>query len=245
MLPAGWEARVDGVGRTYYVDHSTQTTTWNAPLPTGWERRFTPSGQQYFVDHNTQTTTWIAPTLRNPSDTNASGLMLTPNGEVCFVDRNTRTTTRDDTTPGSQDTDTSCLMCCIRPKNSRFDFCGLACLLDARKLAPLLLAIPRDHVTFTMVKSKFRRAWKAGLCPNIKSVHRVVESSASIDAYSAYLHKYGNEQFRFHGTNRRCRLGDDGHTTLCTSSLCSACSIIKTSFKVSLANPGGAFGQAE
>jgi len=87
--------------------------------------------------------------------------MLTPNGEVCFVDRNTRTTTRDDTTPGSQDTDTSCLMCCIRPKNSRFDFCGLACLLDARKLAPLLLAIPRDHVTFTMgtfVQAAFSRA---------------------------------------------------------------------------------------
>jgi len=30
---------------------------------------------------------------------------------------------------------------------------------------------------------------------------------------------------------------------LCTSSFCSACSIIKTSFKVRLANPGGYFGQ--
>jgi len=241
MLPAGWETQVDAVGRTYYVDHNTQTTTWNAPLPAGWERRFTPSGQQYFVNHNTQTTTWIAPSWRNHADTNASGLMLTPSGEVCFVGRNTRTTTWDDT---ALDTNTSCLMRLVHPKNGQFDFCGLQCRLNARKLAPLLLAVHRGHATFTMVESKFRQSWKAGTpCPSVKNVYRVVESSASIDAYYGYLNTHGNECFRFHGTDRRCRLGDDGHTTLCTSSFCSVCSIIRTSFKVSLANPGGAFGQ--
>ena len=30
-LPAGWERRVDNLGRTYYVDHNTRTTTWNRP----------------------------------------------------------------------------------------------------------------------------------------------------------------------------------------------------------------------
>jgi hypothetical protein len=166
-------------------------------------------------------------------------------------------------------------MCCIRPKNSRFDFCGLACLLDARKLAPLLLAIPRDHVTFTMgtfVQAAFSRAittvyssqeqvptslesWlvpqhqkcvqscgklclnRCIFCISVRFSHK---SGTCFELIVRVRHKYGNEQFRFHGTNRRCRLGDDGHTTLCTSSLCSACSIIKTSFKVSLANPGGA-----
>lgn len=30
-LPPGWERRVDNLGRTYYVDHNTRTTTWNRP----------------------------------------------------------------------------------------------------------------------------------------------------------------------------------------------------------------------
>ncbi|KAI0601505.1 HECT-domain-containing protein [Biscogniauxia sp. FL1348] len=31
-LPAGWERREDNLGRTYYVDHNTRTTSWNRPL---------------------------------------------------------------------------------------------------------------------------------------------------------------------------------------------------------------------
>lgn len=30
-LPPGWERRVDHLGRTYYVDHNSRTTTWNRP----------------------------------------------------------------------------------------------------------------------------------------------------------------------------------------------------------------------
>lgn len=30
-LPLGWERRIDQLGRTYYVDHNTRTTTWNRP----------------------------------------------------------------------------------------------------------------------------------------------------------------------------------------------------------------------
>ncbi|KAG9302523.1 hypothetical protein G9A89_007227 [Geosiphon pyriformis] len=33
-LPAGWERRVDHLGRTYYVDHNTRTTTWTRPSMT-------------------------------------------------------------------------------------------------------------------------------------------------------------------------------------------------------------------
>jgi len=32
-LPPGWERRLDPLGRTYYVDHNTRTTTWNRPSP--------------------------------------------------------------------------------------------------------------------------------------------------------------------------------------------------------------------
>ncbi|ROT41442.1 HECT-domain-containing protein [Sodiomyces alkalinus F11] len=34
-LPAGWERREDGLGRTYYVDHNTRTTSWNRPSASG------------------------------------------------------------------------------------------------------------------------------------------------------------------------------------------------------------------
>ena len=30
-LPTGWERRTDNLGRTYYVDHNTRTTTWTRP----------------------------------------------------------------------------------------------------------------------------------------------------------------------------------------------------------------------
>ncbi len=30
-LPEGWERRIDHLGRQYYVDHNTRTTTWNRP----------------------------------------------------------------------------------------------------------------------------------------------------------------------------------------------------------------------
>ncbi|CAG8539950.1 78_t:CDS:10 [Ambispora leptoticha] len=33
-LPSGWERRVDHLGRTYYVDHNTRTTTWTRPSMT-------------------------------------------------------------------------------------------------------------------------------------------------------------------------------------------------------------------
>ena len=32
-LPQGWEERKDRNGRSYYVDHTTRTTTWERPQP--------------------------------------------------------------------------------------------------------------------------------------------------------------------------------------------------------------------
>ncbi|KAL5614314.1 hypothetical protein BROUX41_004422 [Berkeleyomyces rouxiae] len=34
-LPSGWERREDNLGRTYYVDHNTRTTSWNRPNANG------------------------------------------------------------------------------------------------------------------------------------------------------------------------------------------------------------------
>jgi len=135
-----------------------------------------------------------------------------------------------------------CLMCRRRPKNGRYHFCGFTCRENARGLAPSILEVPRGHTTFDMVVQKFQKAWKVvEPCPPVKKVYKVVEKSSFLIPYDKYLKNHGNECFRYHGTNRGCQLGDDGHTTLCSSS-CSVCSILRTSFKVSLANTGGAFG---
>ncbi|KKF95453.1 putative E3 ubiquitin-protein ligase hulA [Ceratocystis platani] len=34
-LPSGWERREDNLGRTYYVDHNTRSTSWNRPNANG------------------------------------------------------------------------------------------------------------------------------------------------------------------------------------------------------------------
>ncbi|KAG8528062.1 uncharacterized protein KY384_006978 [Bacidia gigantensis] len=49
MLPAGWERREDNLGRTYYVDHNTRTTTWTRPSNTYNER-----DQRNALEANTQ-----------------------------------------------------------------------------------------------------------------------------------------------------------------------------------------------
>lgn len=96
-LPFGWERRIAPNGQYYYVDHSTQTTTWVHPnrlqqgrviapgsvdsfrqqtvqqlgdLPQGWEIRVHSDNRVYFVDHNTLTTTWDDPRLPSSVDDN-------------------------------------------------------------------------------------------------------------------------------------------------------------------------------
>ncbi|KNE55578.1 hypothetical protein AMAG_01469 [Allomyces macrogynus ATCC 38327] len=90
-LPAGWEMRETPLGRPYFVDHNTRTTTWNDPrgqqsisasspsssssiahshrteglgsLPVGWEMRTTETGLPYFLDHVQDITTRVDPRL--------------------------------------------------------------------------------------------------------------------------------------------------------------------------------------
>lgn len=49
MLPAGWERREDNLGRTYYVDHNTRTTTWTRPSTT-----YNATDQRTAIEANTQ-----------------------------------------------------------------------------------------------------------------------------------------------------------------------------------------------
>jgi E3 ubiquitin-protein ligase NEDD4 len=48
-LPPGWERREDNLGRTYYVDHNSRTTTWNRPSTT-----YNETDQRTQMEANTQ-----------------------------------------------------------------------------------------------------------------------------------------------------------------------------------------------
>jgi hypothetical protein len=117
-----------------------------------------------------------------------------------------------------------------------------------------------DDCSYAMdvVETKFKGAWKMSrACPQVKKVYKVVESAAFLSPYDTYRcvsrlpmthcaclmcgrRSVGNQVFRYHGTKRICKLGEEGHTKLCKNASCAACSILNTSFKVNLANPGGA-----
>ena len=47
-----------------------QTISQLGPLPSGWEMRFTSKARVYFVDHNTETVTWDDPRLPSSIDSN-------------------------------------------------------------------------------------------------------------------------------------------------------------------------------
>lgn len=140
----------------------------------------------------------------------------------------------------------ACLFCKCRPRNGRYHLCGKTCKDLATKNTPLLLEAPKGHATFEMVEKKFKAGWKAGssVCPEIKKVFKIIENNDFLRPYNNYRRAKRNEHFRYHGTKRSCQLGVDGsgQTKVCSSTSCAICNILKTSFKVSLANTSGAFG---
>ncbi|RQM05555.1 hypothetical protein DH86_00001575 [Scytalidium sp. 3C] len=118
-LPAGWERREDNLGRTYYVDHNTRTTSWNRPSAAGTvdsqtaverqrhQNRTLPEDrtganspnlqqQQQQGSQNANAATMLA----TGATTAGTGelpplweMRHTPEGRPYFVDHNTRTTT--------------------------------------------------------------------------------------------------------------------------------------------------------
>lgn len=121
-LPQGWERRIDHLGRQYYVDHNTRTTTWNRPSDNASSNtqtqatstnearaghiRRTLADDMLDVQNGGSSTpappgiTEAVPGSQNSSTTAGSGPLpagweqrFTPEGRPYFVDHNTRTTT--------------------------------------------------------------------------------------------------------------------------------------------------------
>ncbi|KAI4140190.1 MAG: hypothetical protein L6R39_005904 [Caloplaca ligustica] len=113
-LPVGWAEKKTNEGRTYYLDHSTKTTTWSRPepytsrdpvegtvdplpLPAGWEQRLDCNGRPYYLDHNTRTTQWVRPigSIEETTKPLPRGWerRRTKDGRLYFVDHPGKTTT--------------------------------------------------------------------------------------------------------------------------------------------------------
>lgn len=122
-LPTGWERRIDPLGRTYYVDHNTRTTTWNRPSASAAANTSAQDNEtnaardqhsrRILVDdvleattpsNRSETTTPAAtgPTQISAGSTTTAGSgslpngweeRYTPEGRPYYVDHNTRTTT--------------------------------------------------------------------------------------------------------------------------------------------------------
>jgi len=138
----------------------------------------------------------------------------------------------------------------IKPRHVRDGFVFLKSLSYFSSLIPL------------KVENKFKNAWGFPNLrkPTIKRIFKIIENKSFLQPYDRYksvLTKYPglalttdcfihirrkvhNELFRYHGTTRNCNLGSRGNTRICGSTSCPLCSILKTSFKTSLANPTGA-----
>ncbi|KIM80422.1 hypothetical protein PILCRDRAFT_73161 [Piloderma croceum F 1598] len=145
--------------------------------------------------------------------------------------------------------ETICIMCRSAAKQGDHHFCGKTCADEAASKGPIILEVPEGHATFTSVADQFRASWRhAGkVCPPVKAVYKIIGSQSSLAKYDAYRaaveargnfvssgRSAGNENRRWHGTRRECKLGDKGNTKFCTSPTCSLCCIIKTSFDLSL-----------
>lgn len=144
---------------------------------------------------------------------------------------------------------TICLMCREAPKQPKSHFCSETCKDDADSNGPMILEVTKGHVTYKSIEGQFKTSWRhtGKPCPNVRFIYKIIVQRASLASYNSYRAEVeargqfeaaglsaGNEHRRWHGTRRECNIGDKGHTTLCTSPDCPMCSIIQTSFDLSM-----------
>jgi len=111
----------------------------------------------------------------------------------------------------------------------------------------VIVEVPGDHERFKSVASQFQQKWMHNTqCPKIRAIYKIVVTRANVAKYEQYLDRVeakgnfasqnkprGNERRRWHGTTRKCKIGDKGVTKLCSNPSCSLCCIMKTSFDIS------------
>ncbi|KIO16996.1 hypothetical protein M407DRAFT_33358 [Tulasnella calospora MUT 4182] len=146
-----------------------------------------------------------------------------------------------------------CLMCRTVPKMSGSQFCSDGCKKNAHKEAPLLLEVYSWDPKFYDIANQFATTWKEeSRPPPVMRVYKIVNSKKVEDAYEDYKKAVekqgkfsargkapGNENRRWHGTERKCNIGDSPENlTPCNSSQCFVCCILRMSYDVKLSTTG-------
>ncbi|KAF9643753.1 hypothetical protein BDM02DRAFT_1355394 [Thelephora ganbajun] len=138
-----------------------------------------------------------------------------------------------------------CIFCRAAPRNGTLAMCQ-PCYDRALHMAPVVIEVPEDHENYKSVAAQFQQSWRHNTaCPQVRAVYKIVNTAANLKKYEQYRDgveargiflstgkSRGNENRRWHGTRRRCNIGDKGVTTFCTNPKCSLCCIVKTSFSL-------------
>ncbi|KAF9646701.1 ADP-ribosylation, partial [Thelephora ganbajun] len=138
-----------------------------------------------------------------------------------------------------------CISCRWTEKFGESKFC-FPCGEYTKAIAPALVPVPTNNVTYHSVVNQFVQSWRhPTCCPNVQAIYKVVTRPEITDRYNVYRNVVefrggftamgltsGNQQRQWHGTNRACRVGDPHQTFLCYSPQCALCSIIRTSFDI-------------
>ncbi|KAF8150097.1 hypothetical protein B0H34DRAFT_732418 [Crassisporium funariophilum] len=111
-----------------------------------------------------------------------------------------------------------------------------------------LLQLPSSDPHFSMLEKKFLKGWKhpKKAKPQIQAIYKILSSDGALKPYHKYralvssspalrgrTNNPANEQLLFHGTNRVCRLAEDGsRVRLCNLPTCHLCCVIRNSFDV-------------
>ncbi|KIO22905.1 hypothetical protein M407DRAFT_114694 [Tulasnella calospora MUT 4182] len=151
---------------------------------------------------------------------------------------------------------TACLLCKELPKVGHFHWCGPACRQKAEAGAPMLLELPSSDPKFADIVNQFTVTWsplKAPI-PTIHKIYKCINTKTAEDSFQQYRQKVetarqfqvagsgktaGNENRRWHGTIRKCTIGDSStQLSPCFSPACFVCCIIKTGFNIKYAAQG-------
>ncbi|GJE95782.1 PARP catalytic domain-containing protein [Phanerochaete sordida] len=155
------------------------------------------------------------------------------------------------TLDGGQPTQSeTCLLCGSWEKawvNGKLsDFCSKKCRDMVFTSSPLLLEIPATNDEFRDVSSLFRAAWKhppaadKPIPGSVVKMYKIYSRESHMKRFRAYKEQVGNPRRRWHGTTRKCRLGDDAtRTRFCSDQYCGMCGILQSSFQLSKAHPAG------
>lgn len=141
---------------------------------------------------------------------------------------------------------------CRAGSRTRLDALCRPCYVKAVITAPMIITVPEDHQSFWSIEKQFLQSWKHNTpCPDVRAIYKIVNTEERLGKYRQYQDTVeaqgkfvnmgklrGNEKRRWHGTRRKCLLGDPGNTELCMDPRCLLCCIIRTSFDLKFYKKG-------